>query len=521
MFKMLIVIACLFFSIVSISAQERQPQLDELIKTHPGPERDSLIAGIVSSESEWQEVISEIRTVSFPDTVTGLTLLDSNTCIDGVARPYVIYVPSSYKPGVPTPMLVHLHGVVGRPIIDRNPDNYVGNTAIMAEAEKRGWLVLFPFGQQGATWWDEVGMTNVIALIRIAKSNFNIDDNRVYLSGLSDGASAAFLFAMIKPDDFAAFVALNGSMGGGSEDGGLSTYAVNMANSNIYATTADRDNYFPTAQMERAIAMAEKAGANILYRKLEGEHISSIADLDYSAIFDFLEKYPRDISPDTVIWETATAEFGICKWLAIDEITIDEPAAWHIDHNVSLVDSTVVIGFQPYDTFPGPGVMVASVPEGDYLARRIGLKPEDVIIRANGIMIDSLYDIDKFKSTISRGSEVSLLVKRSGSEVLLNGRVPAPRNYFIFKRDRPSALVKAVQTGNRFDVKGSRVGAFRIRLTPEMIDWDRNVIVTFNGEKIYDDKIAPDIGIMLRNFLSNRDRKSIYVNEIFLRPAKP
>ena len=518
MLKLLIAVACVLFSIVGASGQDWRARFNTLIKTPPGLERDSLIARIDSDEPDWRQVMTEIGSLTFPDTIKGQTLSGSTTCLDSISRPYAIFVPSGYNPRTPTPMLVHLHGVVGRPIIEPDPKEYVGNTAIMALAEERGWLVLFPFGQKGATWFDEVGMTNIMTLVRAAKIDFNIDDNRVYLSGLSDGASAAFLFAMIMPTDFAAFVALNGSMGVGSEDGGFSTYATNMANTYIYATTADRDRYYPTSQMERTIAMAEKAGARILYHKLKGEHISSIVQVEYPAIFDYLEQHPRNSFPDRVVWETDLAKFGACKWLAIDEITIDEPADWYIDYNVALVDSVITIGFQPDNTFPGPGVMVASISDGDYVARQIGLKPADIIIKGNGIPIDSLAHLDKFKATLKRGSEVTLTVIRDGNEVVLRGRIPAPRNYFIFKRDKPSAVAKAVYAKNRFDIRGSRVGAFRILISPDMVDLNKNVVVTFNGERIFDDRIAPDIAFMLRDYLTNRDRKSVFVNEVRLRP---
>jgi predicted esterase len=519
MLRLLPAIVCILLTFAGAAAQDWRAQFDTLISTQSEAERVSLIARIVSAGPDWHEVITEINSLIFPDTTKYQALMGTTTCIDGITRPYAIYVPSGYDPETPTPMLVHLHGVVMRPNIDSNPNEYVGNAAIMAEAERRGWIALFPFGQKGASWFDEVGMTNIMTQVRTIKSNFNIDDDRVYLSGISDGASAAFLFAMNKPTDFGAFVALNGTMGGGSEDGGFSTYAPNMANTYVYVSTADRDRYYPTSQMELAIRMAETAGAKILYHKLVGEHISSLAQIDYRDIFDYLEQHPRNSPPDSIVWETATQEFGVCNWLAIDEITIDEPAAWHVDHNVALVDSTISIGFQPYDTFPGPGVMVASLSSGDHLSKRIGLRPGDVIIKGNGISIDSLADINRFKSTLQRGSDVALVVRRGGSEIVLRGRMPAPKDYYIFERSQPSALVRATYVRNQFNIQGSRVGAFRLRIRPEMINLTRNVVVRFNGKKIFDNRVAPDIAYMLRDYLTNRDRRLVFVNEVALRPA--
>ena len=418
----------------------------------------------------------------------------------------------------PAPILIILHGSVSRPEIIADPKGWAEKTAYIPLAEKRGWFVLFPMGQAGATWWDEVGMANILTLVRTAKIDFNIDDDKIYLGGFSDGGSAAFLFAMTMPTDFAAFLALNGHMGVGSEDGDLPTYATNLFNSHIFATTTDKDQLYPTAQMERAITMAKKAGARIYYLRLQGEHDFNAVKGELPAIFDYLEQNPRNSSPDTIIWETAVKGFGVCKWLAIDEVTIDEPAPWYVDYNIALVDSTIAIGFQPADTFSGPGVMVAALANGNFLARRIGLHPNDIIVGGNGLPIAGIKDVDKFKATLRRGDEVTLTVKRGAGEVVLKGTMPAPKNYFLFKRDQPSAVIKASFSNNRFDIQGSRVGAFRILLSPDLVDLNGNITVIFNGEKIFDAHVAPDIEYMLRDFLANRDRKLVYVNEVRLRP---
>jgi predicted esterase len=512
--RLFMAIACPILFAGSASAQDWRAGLDTLAHTPAGLRSDSLIARIVSAGPDWREVSTEIRLLAFSDTTKGRALFGSSVCKDGVDRPYAVYVPSGYDPRSPTPLLVHLHGIVERPEIEPRLNTYVGDSAIMAAAEERGWLVLFPFGQKGAAWFDEVGMGNVLKQIRTIKMHFNVDDDRVYLSGLSDGASAAFLLAMIMPDDFAAFVALNGSMGVGSEDGGFATYAPNMANTYIYATNADRDQYYPTAQMERAIGMAERAGAHILYRRLTGDHIGSVAALDYGPIFDYLEQHPRAPFPATVVWEAATPEFGLCKWLAIDEVTVDDAAPWYIDHNVALVDSTISIGLIPVETFPGPGVMVASMSNKDCVARQSGLEPGDIILAGNNIPIDGLADLNKLKATLRHGADVALKVMRGERELLLQGRVPSPRNYFVFQRQAPSAVLKAWYKDNRFEVESSRVGAFRLFVSPSMIALDRNVLVILNGKKIFEARIEPDIAYMLHHFLSSRDRKAILVNQI-------
>jgi predicted esterase len=518
MLRLLIGATYVLLSFAGASAKSWKNDFQALVHASTESARDSLIARIVDTKPRWSDVVAAIGTISFERKAGGNWSLNSIEGIDGVSRPYALFVPTKYDPRTPTPLVVHLHGVVTRPIIDTNPDQYVGNTAIMAEAEKRGWLVLFPFGQEKATWWDEVGMSNVLNEIRAVKSTCNVDDNRVYLSGLSDGASGTFLFSMVHPDYFAAYVAINGSMGGASEDGGLSIYATNMARSHYYVTNADRDRYYPTAQMERTITMAQRAGADISYYKLIGEHVPTMQAIEYRPIFDFLAQYARTVTPDSIIWETAVPQFGQYRWLGIDEVTVDEPAPWYVDYNVSLVDSSTSIGIQTSDTFSGPGIMVASLSGGDCLSRKIGLKPADILLGGNGVAIDSVPDLAKYRKTLKRGAEATMMIKRGNEPMTLHGRMPVPRNYFIFNRTQPSAEIKATYANNRFDLQGSRVGAFHLMISPKMVDVSRNVVVLFNGKQIFDGRIEPDIPFMLKSYLANRDRSMLFLNQVTFRP---
>ncbi len=305
-------------------------------------------------------------------------------------------------------MIVYLHGLASRPNVVDSAKVWLEQQLILPFAEKNGYIVLAPFAQFKATWWDEVGMTNVLNLIRTAKRVFNIDDDRVYMGGFSDGGSASYLFAMVKPTDFAAFVALNGDMGVGSQDGDLPTYAPNFFNSPVYAVSTDNDALYPTKDIVKTIEMANRAGGKIYYRQLIGTHELDYGDTEFPLIFDYLKSHPRNDFPIQVNWETAIKGFGACKWLAIDEITIDDPAPWHTDYNTCFIDSSLSVGVMPDYNFKGIGFSIARPMETDCLAKRLGLKAGDIIVKANSIVINNIDDLDKFKKQSRRGDYVEM-----------------------------------------------------------------------------------------------------------------
>ncbi len=491
--------------------------LDALVAAPGDADRASLVADVLDHAPSWQEVATRIQSTTFPPAdEVGQAVLRTTVCIDTVERPWVFQVPPDYDPSVPTPLLVVLHGGVGSADVYDDPLGYVAESDQAALARERGWISAFPFGQAGATWWDEVGMANIRTLVRTIKRELNVDDDRVWMPGFSDGASAGFAQAMLEPSDYAAFVALNGHMGVASLDGDLPTYAPNMSATPIFATTTFDDGLYPSQRMRPTIDMAREAGADIYYREFPGGHDFDDVKDELPAIARFLERHPRDPFPTRVVWEAGSTDFGKCRWFAIDRITADEPAPWYEDHNIALTDDRITIGFQPDYEFEGTGIRVDVLSDGDYPARSIGLKAGDVIVKADDALMDSLPDLNEWKATVERGDAFEMAVLRDGGKVVLRGELPEVAGYLIFKRDVPSAAVRAGFAANRIEVETSRVGAFRILVHPDMIVLDQNLVITVNGELVYDDIVRPNLEFLLDNYLDNRDRSLLYVAEVVI-----
>ncbi len=500
---------------MTAAARDWNEALGELVATSDRAAGERLIAEIVDAGPGCGEVDSLLQNFVFPPAdVTGEPVIRMSACIDSVERPWVLYVPSGYDPASPGPLIVLLHGGVSRSELIEDPLTYAREDEFLPVAEANGWIAAFPLGQLGATWWDDVGMANIDGIVRSVKSDYNVDDDRVWMAGFSDGASAGFTFAMVRPDDYGAFVALNGHIGVGSLDGGLPTYATNIANTPIYATTTFDDGYYPSARMRPTIEMAREAGGDIFYREMPGTHDFKDVEGDLPAIVRFLERHPRDPMAPDVVWEASDPDFGRCKWLSIDAVTTAEPAPWHVDHNVALVDDRVSVGFYPDADFEGQGVLIGGLSEGETAARSAGLRPGDVVLAADSARVDSLGALEAWKATVSRGDPFQLTVLRDGKRVKLSGRMPDVTNYFVFERDAPSAEVVASYGANTFDLEASRLGAVRLRIHPDMVRLQEDVVVRVNDAVVYDARVSPDLEYMLRNYLENKDRRALYVAEV-------
>ena len=525
MYKHFSIIACLllFFASTALSADwqvdlantfsagfDNLPESDVRLMMPA----DDVIENIAKKISSAEDLLSEIskRDYQQPESRGELQSF-TMTGIDGVERPWVLYTPETYRSDRATPLIVALHGGVSRAEVSDDPEGWAKNSGWLTLAQDNGWFAMFPFGQAGATWWDDVGMTNIRRQMQLVKHHFNIDDDRVYMAGFSDGASSGFLHAMVKPDDYAAVIALCGHMGVGSLSGELPTYAPNMANTPIYVVTTSEDGLYPTEGMRPGIDMAISAGADIFYRQLHGTHRFDFADTELPLIAAYIERHPRNPFPANIYWETAKAEFGRCRWLEINRVLPQDAAEWHIDHNQILVSKRITIGFVP-DTSQEI-LKVENVIEKTY-ADSIGLKAGDIIVEAAGKKVGSLADFDVAKESVSRGDRFDMTVIRDDERVELKGILPTEDLYYLFGRTVPSAAIKAVQSGNIIRLEGSRVGALTIRVFPQQLNLDKNIQIFFNGKQVFDEQVKPDVAFILREYLHNRDKTLLPVSEIKL-----
>lgn len=133
---------------------------------------------------------------------------------DGIERTFFIHVPVGYDDGVPTPLVLALHGFTS------NAGIHEALSGMSDVADENGFVVVYPNGVDSA--WnagiccatpdqrqDDVGFLRAAAAS--VQSELNIDPERIYVTGLSNGGAmthrlaceAADLFAAAAPVSFA------------------------------------------------------------------------------------------------------------------------------------------------------------------------------------------------------------------------------------------------------------------------------------------------------------------------------
>lgn len=142
----------------------------------------------------------------------------------GREREYLLHVPPNYDPAKPMPLVVVLHGLA------QDADTISSLSKMSEKADKEGFIVAYP---NATKWlgkvrsWDadngvqlpgtdsnDVGF--VKDMVKTIKDNLNIDNNRVYATGFSNGGMLAYKLASEMSDTFSA-IAVVSSGSSGSE----------------------------------------------------------------------------------------------------------------------------------------------------------------------------------------------------------------------------------------------------------------------------------------------------------------
>lgn len=138
---------------------------------------------------------------------------------DGLAREYIVYVPSTYDGNSQVPVMLNFHGFGG------SASDHMQDADMRPQAESDTFLLVYPQGAclDGFSHWnaslpggdnksdvDDLGF--VSALLDQLASDYNIDQERIYACGYSNGGMMSYALACYESDRVAAIGSVSGTM---------------------------------------------------------------------------------------------------------------------------------------------------------------------------------------------------------------------------------------------------------------------------------------------------------------------
>ena len=241
-----------------------------------------------------------------------------NKTRDGIEHYFSVNIPENYTAAKRYQVRFQLHGGV-----DGRTDNQPrGNGSIgqLAGAEQ---IYVLPYAWRDAGWWSDDQVLNLRTIVDQLKRTYNVDENRVVVAGVSDGATGAYYIAMRETTLFASFLPLNGFIlvlaNPDIDDNG--NYPNNLLNKPLFVVNGGRDRLYPTSAVEPYTQLLMRNKVRIDYHpQPEGEHNTAWWPEVKGSFEEFVASHPRDPYPDVLTWTAANTEHNRAHWLVIDEL---------------------------------------------------------------------------------------------------------------------------------------------------------------------------------------------------------
>jgi hypothetical protein len=149
-----------------------------------------------------------------------------------------------------------------------------------------------------------------------------VDENRVVVSGVSDGGTGAYFVAMRDSTPYASFLPLNGFvmvLGNPDIDDGK-IFPNNLRSKPLFVINGGKDRLYPTSVVEPYTRYFMNHDVPIEYHpQPNGEHNTRWWPEMKDAFEAFVTNHPRDPHPDQLSWEASDAAHARHHWLVIEQ----------------------------------------------------------------------------------------------------------------------------------------------------------------------------------------------------------
>lgn len=239
-----------------------------------------------------------------------------------------VYLPPGYDPTKPTPLVVVGHGgnsSMSASYARETAEGYIG--AYEKLATSLGAILVAPATERG---WSPIGDSLILSSISRVQRDYNVDPDRIYVTGQSMGGHLSWRTALTYGDRYAAFSPMSGGYAEWAEDGTLRNLWTTAGTS----TWGQIEPYELDTTNEVLREWLVSHGYEWDGKQVPGEH--PIPNAELSNVAAFFEAHPRNMyRSDT--WYRAggsmqyTGNWDIDGWPE-HTINLDRPLMSNLRH---------------------------------------------------------------------------------------------------------------------------------------------------------------------------------------------
>lgn len=215
------------------------------------------------------------------------------TLYDSANTPYLLgyKTPEQIKADSSYPLIIYLHGGTGTKI------NTKGERAFEMLSPLADSMQLFlasPSASANARWWDQTGMSRILQTLRYMTLHYPIDRNKVFLAGVSDGATGCWAAANTIYAPFAGFFAISGYGGMLPAAAGMQLHPENLMQRPIYNVNAGKDRLYPLEIVNRFLEYMIESGVQVISKTYpEQDHGFDYREQEFGNLCQFIHTWSR------------------------------------------------------------------------------------------------------------------------------------------------------------------------------------------------------------------------------------
>jgi pimeloyl-ACP methyl ester carboxylesterase len=265
-----------------------------------------------------------------PQHGAGVQVLTYWSDVDESPQPYALWAPPNYDPAKKYPLVVSLHTdgsnhilnmrrVLGLP--DRPDQLGPGAARWFGRGPNVDYIVASPLAR-GSMGYEGIAERDVYDVLADVKKHYLIDEDRVYLTGISMGGSGALRLALTRPDVWAAVAAVC------PDSGDHGPFAPNALNLPVHLYHGDEDA-FTNVEISRQW-MKLLSGLDTEVEYTEYPYVRHNAwDVAYrnAGVFHWFDKFRRERFPARVRFTTDAYKYDSAYWVRIDSLDPGTPAS--------------------------------------------------------------------------------------------------------------------------------------------------------------------------------------------------
>jgi poly(3-hydroxybutyrate) depolymerase len=243
---------------------------------------------------------------------------------DDTEQPYGLYLPKNFDEKKSYPLVIMLHGagdnhrlslrrVFGKSNAEGETD--VEATRYFPEWENVDFIVASPLAR-GTAGYQGIPEEDVYDVLDDVKKRFKIDENRIYLTGLSMGGGGTLWLGLTRPDIWAAIAPVCPAPPAGTFD-----LAPNALNFPIHFFHGDADPVVPVAGTQKWVSELQNIGVEVSYKEfVDVKHDSWVSAYDNEFIFEWFGHAERNPFPDRVRFVSKSYKYDKAFWVKFDKI---------------------------------------------------------------------------------------------------------------------------------------------------------------------------------------------------------